>query len=225
MSKTVSLTNEEIINTEEEMQLLDQARLPGVSTIRFSRTLGTIEEEVKRIESKLAEIERGFLKTDDEGDPVVEVFLSAEEKVGETPVTETTGPMGEQMVIGEYKDLDLEEIDLSKYDIDEEEVAGAPRTKERYIIEDRKQMTKEKGKMIRDTVELEIEPFPEEEFEQVLSAFKEQMIGQQVEEISETLGLDADETSAVREVLEPAGKNSRLKPSEIESISFLFPEV
>lgn len=225
MSKTVSLTNEEIIETEEEMQLLDRARLPGVSTIRFSRTLGTIEEEVNRIESKLAEIERGFLKTDDAGDPVVEVFLSTGEKVGETPVTETTGPLGEQTMIDEYKDLDLEEIDLSEYNIDEKEVGGTPPTRERYIVEDREEMMKEKGKMIRDDVELEIEPFPEEEFEEVLSAFKEQMIGQQVEEISERLGLDADETSAVREILEPAGKDSRLKPSEIESISFLFPEV
>jgi hypothetical protein len=225
MSKTVSLTNEEIINTEEEMQLLDQARLPGVSTIRFSRTLGTIEEEVERIESKLAEIERGFLKTDDAGDPVVEVFLSTGEKVGETPVTETTGPLGEQMVIDEYKDLDLEEIELSEYDVDEEEVDSAPRTRERYIVEDREQMTKEKGKMIQDTVELEIDPFPEEEFEEVLSAFKEQMIGQQVEEISETLGLGEEDGNKVRQILEPAGKNSRLKPSEIESISFLFPEV
>jgi hypothetical protein len=225
MSKTVSLTNEEIIETEEEMELLDRARLPGVSTIRFSRTLGTIEEEVERIDSKLAEIERGFLKTDDDGDPVVEVFLSTGEKLGETAVTETTGPLGEQKVIDEYKDFDLEEIDLSEYNIDKEEVGGTPPTRERYIVENREEMLKEKGKMIRDTVELEIEPFPEEEFEDVLSAFKEQMISQQVEEISNKLSLDAEDTGKVREILKPAGKDSRLKPSEIESISFLFPEV
>lgn len=223
MSKTISRSNAEIASTKEAVDLLDKAKLPGVSTIRFSRSLNSIQKQIQQVRENIGEIEDNFIKRDDEGDPVVEVRLRSGEKIGESAVVEETNQMG-RTEITEYKDLDFEEIDYSEYEINEEDFDGQPPVTENYVIEDQSQMMKEKDKMLQDSVDIEIHEFPEEELEDVLLAFKKQNIQSKVNQISEVLSLSEDEKKKVEEVLEPSEKDTRMKPSEIQPIEFLFPE-
>jgi len=226
--KTVSRQNQQLIETTETLELLNEANLPGVSTIRFSRSLNEIEERVQEVRESLKEIERNHFKTDRDGDPIVEVFLSNGEKIGETPVVEETGPRGGTQ-ISEYKELDLEDIDWSERDgVDENQFGGVPPTRERYIFEDEEEMMAEKEKTLKDPVDFEVHEFPEEEFEKVITAFKEQKAKQQAQELTEKLGLDPEEDEekiqTIQQVLRPSEKDTRLRPSEIKTIEFLFPE-
>jgi len=224
MSKTVSLKSERVIRTKEEIELLDEAELPPISTVRFSRSLNTIEDLIQKIRSSLGEIERNHVKKDEEDDPVVELVLPNGAILGETPAVEKTGPRG-QTQITEYKDIDLEHIDWDEH-IDPDDYKGEkPQVRERYVYDDKSKMLAEKNEALQSKEELTVYEFPENEFEDVISAFVDQKAKQKTEEIINRLGLEDDEDiQDVRDVLRPVGKDNRLKPSEIRSVEFLFPE-
>jgi predicted Zn-ribbon and HTH transcriptional regulator len=229
MSKTIELTNGRIADTNRELTLLDEAELPGVSTIRLSRSMTEIQDQMQEVKSSLDKIKRNHLKNDEEGDPVVEVLLPNDKSLGETAVVETTGPRGQKQ-ISEYKDIDLDDVDWSEYGVDPDDYHGReyPPTQERYVYDDQEAMIEERKKLLQDSVEIEIHEFPEEEFEDVIYAFKNQRAKQQADKIVNILGLDDKEDAAeiqkIREVLGEVNRDSRLKPSEIKSVAFLFPE-
>lgn len=222
MSETKERPKGKIVAASDPITLLDDATLPAKSTLRFSRSMSSVEDAVQDINDGLREIEQNHVRKDEDGDPIVRVVLEKTgEVVGETPVE------GEGQSL-QYKEIDLESMDFDSeddYELSEDDYGGdVPATREQYVFDDQQEMIESRREALQDPTEIEVHPFPEDEVEDVLSAFKEERVRQQVEEIESRLDLDESEVETVEEILNVSDKESRLRPSEIKDIEFLFPE-
>lgn len=226
--KTAEKLNAELVELDQDIAILNNAELPPISTVRFSRTTDVITDQIQKVWSSIEEKREEHQKTDEDGDPVYEVFVQ-ETKIGESGARLVEA--GGQKIVEEYKDIDFEDLDYEKLGIDPGEFEGEPPAQGQPIFENEAKWIEARRKILGDSVELDIYPFPAKESEEVLRIFAQGKTRQKADRIIEELSLEEDDQEVVKQILGVGGNEEgsprgehKLSPEEVSGIEFLFPE-